>query len=32
MGEQGQRWIREQWSWEIWASEFSKLLKLDQAL
>jgi phosphatidylinositol alpha-1,6-mannosyltransferase len=32
MGEQGQRWIHEQWSWEIWASEFSKLLKLDQAL
>ena len=32
MGEQGQRWIHEQWSWEIWASEFSKLLKLYQAL
>jgi phosphatidylinositol alpha-1,6-mannosyltransferase len=26
MGEQGRRWVRENWRWEIWAHKFQELL------
>ena len=30
MGRAGRAWIEEKWTWNIWASEFAKLLKVDQ--
>ncbi|MFM9151425.1 MAG: glycosyltransferase family 4 protein [Candidatus Planktophila sp.] len=30
MGERGREWIVQEWRWEIWASRFAQLLKVDR--
>ncbi len=30
MGAQGRQWIIKEWRWEIWATAFAKLLKVDR--
>jgi phosphatidylinositol alpha-1,6-mannosyltransferase len=30
MGKRGREWIVQEWRWEIWASRFAQLLKVDR--
>jgi phosphatidylinositol alpha-1,6-mannosyltransferase len=30
MGQRGREWIVQEWRWEIWASRFAQLLKVDR--
>lgn len=32
MGQAGRAWIIEQWSWDLWSSEFRRILKVDQPI